>query len=407
MIHVTPSSSSSPTTKSFNFFVKDPKVRIYQAEMVAEGNSHLPNNSHPHSSYTVSGSLNCSNNNNNSSSDDSVCSQDQEEEEGVVVVTSTSLGKNSTQVQTRQVGEHHLSHWFFKKNPLKENNKKKKISNTGSKGISKPKHKTGPTVSTKLHEVARMSTQSTTRESQTALCQMTASIHAASCQHQGVVAPNAHVDVATQQQHTFMNPMNRTPEVKTRFYYDDHQHVAIRSEEVSTRHVLQPSYSTQQVAVGHRCFQRDSIFQPRRHSPPVSPSNASLRLTSNQLPYNSGVSGRSDFPSIPFSDQSPASSPSSSLGEYGSVSNTIVQLQQHVARGGQSASSLLLKECCEEHPPSHYQHAPSYERLNNHTDSMSVMREKLPPLHVMLSEPPKAYPLPSLTSLLNDKPNWH
>ncbi|KAL9643531.1 hypothetical protein ABK040_010145 [Willaertia magna] len=74
-------------TRSFNFFVKDPSVKIYSSQT---------NNLQTIATPKLT-------NNNNKANPNTI----------------PPLGKNSTTVQTRKVGDHHLSHWFLKKDSNK------------------------------------------------------------------------------------------------------------------------------------------------------------------------------------------------------------------------------------------------------------------------------------------------
>ncbi|EFC46362.1 hypothetical protein NAEGRDRAFT_79172 [Naegleria gruberi] len=111
------------STKSFNFFVKDPKVKIFSS---IENSVSAATPQKKERKQKVVDDNNSSGSSNNQVGG-SNCLLDSE--------ASGSLGKNSTSVQSRKVGEHHLSHWFLKK----EEPKKNKVD--PQRGITKKKRK--------------------------------------------------------------------------------------------------------------------------------------------------------------------------------------------------------------------------------------------------------------------------
>lgn len=406
-------SSSSSSTKSFNFFVKDPKVKITTittttTTATTKGSSCSPTKQTSCHSTTTTPSTT----NDHSSGESKVSHsgiQFQEEEE-------TNLGKNSNKVQTRRVGQHHLSHWFFKKQETSQKRKKKTRRGEENDDDDALTMKTSLT-----------NTQHGTKQEEELITKKV----------KGISKPHNMKD--THKKMTLASSLNHRsiPSLETPcsqsnssnyccFYYEGNQ-VAIHNRKkklfsennddgcfrnVSSQ-VERPSSNTDLSILSP--YTRPSCIHPvtsvaitqvssssllQTQSPPLP--SAFLRLTSNQnvnTPYNNnnrGASDQSDYPPSMTQYHSTASSPSPPLMSDPYKYNNVNHPR------GRSASSLLLKQYPEER-------TIASQKFMHNTDPHPKMmtRETLPPLHILLSEPPKAYPLPSLSRLLNDKPSWH
>ena len=157
------STTDYQTTKSFNFFVKDPKVKIYPTQppeqqtttgaskttcvnnkqyIPQHGSQEASSNSSSSSPSDVQQHGTCTSighqigfDSNNRSPQTTQATPDLSTPTGhpTNYQTASNLGKNSTTVQTRRVGEHHLSHWFLRK---ESNGESSKLDS--KKGVTKP-----------------------------------------------------------------------------------------------------------------------------------------------------------------------------------------------------------------------------------------------------------------------------
>lgn len=144
-------------TKSFNFFVKDPKVKIYTSNTKrSSGDDSSAGSDSAHATVAIPTTTNS-----NSARNTLVCDSSSSSSQGAAVHSPPNvdanacgpLGKNSTSVQTRKVGQHHLSHWFLKKETDNSNvSKKQKKAQTSNKGITKKRKNTSEPIKQNLRD---------------------------------------------------------------------------------------------------------------------------------------------------------------------------------------------------------------------------------------------------------------